>query len=202
MPQGISFRPALPTLSEGTALARNHDMSADGLFRLMLGAAYTRVLAEAYVEPAQDLSFEHVTFAVRGYAVVGMVSAHSSAQHAGSSDEPFIGAAGWRVVRLGAVTMLANRLLRFLGDIPDSDFYLQAVAVDPDARGEGVGTVLFEHAESQAMNADAGRLTLDVAVKNTAARRLYERLGMHVEATSPRFSPLPGLQVHRMAKPL
>jgi ribosomal protein S18 acetylase RimI-like enzyme len=168
----------------------------------MLGAGFERVISKAYVEPAHDLSFEHVSFAVRGDTVVGMVSAHSSEQHRRSSDLPLKRAAGWRIVRLGAATVLVGRLLRFLDDIPDGDFYLQAVAVDPDSRGRGVGTVLFEHAQSLAMAGAANRLTLHVAVENTAARRLYERLGMHVDATSPKAAPLPGLQVHRMIKPL
>ncbi len=62
--------------------------------------------------------------------------------------------------------------------------------------------MLFEHAQTQAVESAAERLTLHVAVENTAALRLYERLGMHIEATSPRAAPLPGLQVHRMVKPL
>ena len=59
MLQRISLRPAQPTLADGALFARYLDTSADGLFRLMLGAAFERVVAEANVEPAHDHSFEH-----------------------------------------------------------------------------------------------------------------------------------------------
>jgi len=202
MPEMITLRPAHPTLGQGVLFARYLDTATDGLLRFMLGAGFERVISNAYVEPAHDLSYEHVTFAVRGDAVVGMVSAYSSEQHSRSSNLPLIRGAGWRIVRAGAAAVLTGRLLRFLDDIPEGDFYLQAVAVAPDSRVGGVGTVLFEHAQGLAMAAAEDRLTLHVAVENTAACRLYERLGMHIDATSPKASPLPGLQVHRMVKPL
>jgi ribosomal protein S18 acetylase RimI-like enzyme len=131
--------------------ARYLDTSADGLFGLMLGPESERVVAKAYVVPDHDLSFEHVTFAVREDIVVGMVSAYSSEQHGRSTDAPLKRAAGWRIIRLGAVSVAVGRVLRFLGDIPDGDFYLQAVALDSESQGEGVGTVLIEHAQNRAM---------------------------------------------------
>jgi ribosomal protein S18 acetylase RimI-like enzyme len=129
-----------------------------------------RLVAEAYLEPDHDLSFEYVTFAVRGDTVVGMVSAYSSEQHCRSSDGPLKRAAGWRIIRLGAVNVLTGRLLGFLDDIGKREFYLQAVAVDADSRGQGPGTALFQHAQNRAMNTIASRLALHVSVENIGAR--------------------------------
>lgn len=188
----IALRRACPTPSDGVLFARYLDTSADGLFGLMLGPESERVVAKAYVVPDHGLSFEHVTFALREDIVVGMVSAYSSEQHGRSTDAPLKRAAGWRIIRLGAVSVAVGRVLRFLGDIPDGDFYLQAVALDSESQGEGVGTVLIEHAQNRAMEKPADRFTLHVAVENTVARRLYERLGMRIEATSPKSFPCPG----------
>ncbi len=198
----ISLRPAQPTTAEGLRFARDLDDAADGIFRFMLGKNFEEVVAKAYRTPGHDVSFEHVTFAERGRAIVGMTSAYSSQQHEQSSDSPLIRAAGWRSVRMAAVSTAAASLFRFIDAVADGDFYLQAIAVDPDQRSLGIGSKLFGHAEDEARRAGCERLTLVVAVKNEGARRLYERMGMTIEATSPKSALLPDGQVHRMAKRL
>jgi len=47
----------------------------------------------------------------------------------------------------------------------------------PDARGEGVGSALLEHAEAQLRDAGADTLAVEALWDNEAARRLYERHG-------------------------
>jgi ribosomal protein S18 acetylase RimI-like enzyme len=195
----VALRPAKPEFEEGLLFARYLDAAADGVFRFMLGKAADRVLAKAFLEPAHDLSYGHVTFAERDTTIIGMVSSYSSQQHRRSSDGPLIRAAGWRAARMAAVGVIAAGLFRFLGTVPEGDFYLQAVAADPQSRGGGVGSALIRHAEERGRRAGCTRLALDVAVDNHGARQLYERLGFVVEAASPRSAILPKGQVHRMA---
>jgi len=198
----VALRPAQPEFEEGLLFARYLDTAADGVFGFMLGKAADRVLAKAYMEPGHDVSYEHVTFAERGTTIIGMVSSYSSQQHRRSSDGPLIRAAAWRAPRMGAVTAIAAGLFRFLGRVPAGDFYLQAIAVDQERRGGGVGSALIRHAEERARSAGCARIALDVAVDNHGAQKLYERNGFVVEATSPRSAVLPEGQVHRMAKVL
>lgn len=47
-------------------------------------------------------------------------------------------------------------------------------------RGQGIGTRLMQEAEAMAAARDISRATIAVAKDNTAARRLYERLGYHI----------------------
>ncbi len=49
--------------------------------------------------------------------------------------------------------------------------------VEPDARGEGVGTALLERAETALSNRGAEAITLGVMAENEAARRFYRRHG-------------------------
>nr|MDJ0496440.1 GNAT family N-acetyltransferase [Acidimicrobiia bacterium] len=81
------------------------------------------------------------------------------------------------------------------------DWYLQGVAVDEAFRGAGIGSLLLDHAEEVAATTGARRLALDVDVENDAARSLYERRGMTIEATSP-SGLLRSDRVHRMTKAL
>ena len=91
-----------------------------------------------------------------------------------------------RVVRL----VLAP-LWRILETVPEGDFYLQAIAVDPELRGAGIGSLLLQDAVERGTRNGSARLALDVAAKNSGARRLYARKGFaeSSEWPSPRFVP-------------
>jgi ribosomal protein S18 acetylase RimI-like enzyme len=69
-------------------------------------------------------------------------------------------------------------------DIPPEahidEFYIDTVCVHPDFRGQGMGTLLLEHAEKIAQEAGFDKLTLNVEEEKEAAIRLYERIGYRV----------------------
>jgi ribosomal protein S18 acetylase RimI-like enzyme len=97
------------------------------------------------------------------------------------------------------VRVLCAPLWRILNTLADGDFYLQAIAVDKELRGEGVGSTLIDSIEDRARATGSTRLSLDVSAKNEGARRLYERRGMTVESGWPKLIFIPRLFV-RMAK--
>jgi ribosomal protein S18 acetylase RimI-like enzyme len=100
------------------------------------------------------------------------------------------------------VTTLFAPLLRIIDTIDDGDFYLQAIAVDEELRGEGVGSTLMDFIEESAVACGSSRLALDVSAKNEGARQLYERRGMAVTSQWPKRLPIPGLKLFRMTKEL
>jgi ribosomal protein S18 acetylase RimI-like enzyme len=63
---------------------------------------------------------------------------------------------------------------------------INGLAVAPDARGRGVGSVLMDAVTAEAKRRGARKITLHVHGVNTVARRLYERHGYVVEGTHPR----------------
>lgn len=194
----ITLRAARPDLEDGRAFARYLDVAAEGFFRFLVGRDVERVLARAFCEKGHDLSYEHVLFAEQQDATVGMLSAFTAARHGQASSAPFRKAAGWRVVRLATVMLLTFPLVRFMDKMREGDFYVLAIAVDPTHRGRGIGTQLLEHARAEAYRRGCTRLTLDVASTNTGARKLYERLGMRIEAESPRVWFAPQSRIVRM----
>ena len=98
------------------------------------------------------------------------------------------------------VLILFAPLMRIIDSIADGDFYLQAIAVDKELRGDGVGSVLMDSFEERARASGSTRLSLDVSAKNEGARRFYERRGMTVESQWPKRLPIPGLKFYRMTK--
>ena len=197
----ITLRAAELTLEEGLLYARYIDEAAEGFFRLLLGRRSESIIAEAFTQPNHSYSYENVTFAEREGSVVGMASGYTAERHRSFSDEPLRRAAGSAALRMKCVRVLLAPLWRLLDTLADGDFYLQGIAVDSEHRGEGVGSVLMNHAEERARAGRSARLSLDVSAKNDGARRLYERRGMTVESQWPTLPFLPKMLV-RMTRPL
>jgi len=196
------LRAARPTLDEGREFARYLDTAAERFFRFMLGRGAIEGLAAVYVQPGHDLSFENVTFAERDRVVVGMVSGYTARQHRSSSIEPLKQAAGSWNARFWIVSLLFAPFLRIIDTIDDEDFYLQAIAVDEEARGAGVGGALMDLIEDQAIASGAARLVLDVSAENTGACKLYERRGFAVDSRWPKRLAIPKFKLLRMVKVL
>jgi ribosomal protein S18 acetylase RimI-like enzyme len=196
------LRAANPTFDEGRVFARYLDTAAEGFFRFMLGRRAVDIVATAFIQPDHDLSFQNVTFAECDKVIVGMVSGYTAEQHRRSSGRPLKRAAGRWNLRLMVVSILFAPLLRIIDTIGDGDFYLQAIAVDKELRGDGVGSALMDSIEDLAVASGSARLALDVSAKNEGARRLYERRGMTVESQWPKRLAIPGLRFVRMTKEL
>ncbi len=200
--EAVTLRPAVATLDEGLLFARYLNVAADGAYRALLGRDYGRVIGEAYLSPGHDLSYETAVFAERSGRIAGMASGYTSQQHERSSDEPLRRAAGFRMLRMAAFSVIGRGMKRFIKTVPDGDYYLLAVAVDDHARGLGIGSTLLDYSEGTGRAHGCARIALDVAGNNTGARQLYERRGMTVEATSPSILLLPNTRAYRMVKPL
>lgn len=198
----ITLRAANPTLEEGLVFARYLDIAAEGFFRFMLGRCAEHIIAGAFTHGDHDLSYQNVTFAQRDSVIVGMVAGYTAEQHRRSSLRPLKQAAGRQKLRMGIVQVVFAPLIRIINSISDDAFYLQAIAVDQEVRGDGVGSVLMGFLEEQARGSGSALLSLDVSAKNSRARRFYERHGMTIESQWPRRVPIPGLKFYRMSKKL
>ncbi len=73
---------------------------------------------------------------------------------------------------------LINELLT--ASVGKNDYYLSNIAVDPQFRGQGIGTYILENAFKAADKKGCKRVLLDVTLHNEGARRLYERFGFKV----------------------
>ncbi|MHC5066467.1 MAG: GNAT family N-acetyltransferase [Planctomycetota bacterium] len=157
------------------------------------------MIAEAFTKPGHDLSYEHATFAVHNEKIIGMAVCYTAEQHRTSSLAPLREAEGYPTFRAAIIAAVFAPIFSVLDTLEDGDFYLQAIAVDPDLRGAGVGSLLMDRVEERGRASGSRRLCLDVSGSNIGARRLYERLGMDVVLESKIFY-MPGVRLLRMAK--
>ena len=100
------------------------------------------------------------------------------------------------------VGTLSDPLFRIIDRLEKGEFYLQAIAVDPDQRGAGIGGVHLDHIDAEAKAGDSVLLVLDVSAKNPGAKRLYERRGFEAVSKWPKRRWVPGIRLLRMAKVL
>lgn len=196
----IILRAANPTLDEGLSFAWYLDEAAEGFFHFMLGRHSEHIIARAFTEPNHDLSYQNVTFAKQDNIIIGMVSGYTAEQHRRSSRQPLKQAASRWNLRMKIVFILFAPLIRIIDSIADEDFYLQAIAVDKEFQGNGVGSLLMDSFEERARASRSTRLSLDVSARNKRARRFYERRGMTVDSQWPKHLPIPGLRFYRMTK--
>jgi len=82
---------------------------------------------------------------------------------------------------LDEIPSVVRPLVELESLVPGS-WYVNAVATEPEYRGQGVGRKLMEWAEQVARSSGAGALSLIVAEENAGAKRLYEKLGYQVIA--------------------
>ncbi len=64
--------------------------------------------------------------------------------------------------------------------IQNDDFYIGNVAVNPDLRGQGIGTEILKGSLRIANRKKCKRVLLDVVFKNVKAKKLYSKMGFHV----------------------
>ena len=62
----------------------------------------------------------------------------------------------------------------------ENELYIDGIAVQPEMRGKGIGTQLFNLLESTALENRIKTISLDVVDTNPKAKSLYERLGFVV----------------------
>ncbi len=198
----LTFRPANPTEDDGLAFAQYLDEAAEGFFRFLLGRQSEHIIAKAFAQPDHDLSYQNVTFAERGGSIVGMISGYTAEQHGRSSHGPLKQAAGRWHLRMRMLLVLFAPLMRIIDSISDRDFYLQAIAIDKEFRGTGLGSLLMRSLEERAQASGSVRLALDVSAKNEDAKRFYEHHDMIIESKWPKRLRIPALKFYRMVKPL
>ena len=167
----------------------------------MLGGESESIIASAFIDSGHSLSYENVIFAEVDAKIVGMSSTFTEQQQRKFSDEPLRKAAKRNVIRLKLMQILFAPVWRILETIPEGDFYVQGIAIEPELRGSGIGSVIMNDIENRAKASGASRLSLDVSAKNDGARRLYKRLGMIESSRWPDSRFLPTV-FFRMAKHL
>lgn len=198
-PYEVNIRPANPNRSDGEVYARHMNLLSPG-FRKMYGEEADDALVSAFSLPGHILSFEHVEFAEKDGEILGTLACFTEEHHntsiAGGLRQALRSFPGHR---FGSAFLA--RFLKHFGPETPNDYYVWALFVEEELRGQGLGTQLLYRAEMHAKEYGYGRLVLDVEAENNAAIRLYERQGLTLGAGWPKL-PFMNPGAYRMYKVL
>ena len=191
----IVLRPA--SSADAEFLAWGLDEAAGGFFQTLFGGRWRTILTTVMAQPAHAFSFQHVVIAESDGAPMGMCQGFPPGTPSGLTELTRV--AGMAMVRASAIALAGWPVMSALSAHGPDEWYLQAIAVRPEARGLGVGGLLLADAWARAGDAGCRDLVLDVDAANLRAQALYERLGLHVMSTSHKAVLLDGVRVKRMA---
>lgn len=200
MRSDINLRAAKPELNDGLLFARYMNLASDGFFNIMLGENSEKIISDAFLSPKHTLSYEYVTFAEKEGVVIGMISAFTGAQHREFSEEPLEMAASSVSLRMKFMRFILSPIFNILSTIKENDYYLQGIAVEPNYRGQGVGSILMCDIDKRALNSGSSRICLDVAANNSSAQKMYKSRGMVEVSKWPRNKILPSLFIRMAVK--
>ena len=192
----VTLRDAQPGPTDEGAVAWDLETATDHMYSIKLGSKWEATLRAVVAQPGHAWSVERARIAEIEGSMAGVLL---GAPATTAKPEDSLGLAwGWTRLRLAAVSLSGRAFLNFMDNHGPGEWYITAVAVTPEARGKGVGAVLLDDAVSRARDAGATSVTLDVDDRNVGARRLYERHGFQVTATSAPARLWGGVRVQRM----
>ena len=179
---GISIRDAQieDSAQIGAILAEAFTALYDWTFGRLGTETTARLLTALYA--GGSLSLDTTRVAVTESKIAGVIILHVGESIGRGSVSGY-----WRIVRQEVAW--GRRLRAFFGGlfsnfiinkrIPTGEdmVYIEALAVAAQARGKGIGTRLLNDGEAWAVRQGRKRMALHVLLKNTRARRLYERMG-------------------------
>lgn len=196
----IVIRRARPDFDEGLVVAKLFDEAAEGFFKSMLGTKTYEIIADAYTKPNNEYSFENVTVIEDKGAIVGMVSGYTYSEKLGHQKNILSQFANGAKHRRLMFTIVGKILSRFLGPAGKEDYYLQAIALDQQVRGRGLGLKLIEYSEKIAIDKGSKTLSLAVSSKNAVATKFYKKYGMEVLSHWPGIFKLPPIFIRMVKK--
>jgi ribosomal protein S18 acetylase RimI-like enzyme len=179
----IQVRRALP--ADAQHIARLVRASAEAFLPALFGPGIPRALEEMAAGRGTLFSHQHAWVAEGSAGVCGMLLGYPGAVK--GAQDPRTGLALLGQLRAQMVRRLPALLTMqsTIGRIGKDEYYVSNVAVYPQFRGRGIGSLLIDRAREEAVRAGASVVVLDVETDNPAAQRLYERLGFRVTGETP-----------------
>ena len=94
-----------------------------------------------------------------------------------------------RLTEDDAETLDARSVMGYAGMwiLAGSDAHITTIAVHPLYRGRGIGELLLLRCIDRALETHAERMTLEVRVSNSVAKRLYEKYRFSIQGRRPRY---------------
>ena len=172
--KNIIIRKGLP--EDAPDFANLAVLSEPPFFPAIFGSGVRGVMQDLFRQRRNLFSFEHSYFIEVDDTKAGMVLGYEWKTQMG--EEWRTGLLLIKFMKLGFFARIPALLkaLSLVERAEDNEYYISNIAVYPEFRGAKLGTNLILKMEEEARSCGAGRITLDVAVDNEGAIKLYKKL--------------------------
>lgn len=177
--QTVALRSARP--DDAPDAARLIHAAGPALYRLLFGPRdedVLRLFVSLFRLPRNPFSYENGLVAEQDGRIIGLALYADAAYRRRIGRRMF-----WLALRYRGPFALLRRLpdaldvMACVSTPPPGAFYLSILAVDPECRGQGIGSRLLEEVHRRAADAGSPGVALHAELDNTAAQRLYQRHG-------------------------
>jgi ribosomal protein S18 acetylase RimI-like enzyme len=182
------IRAARPTQADAQAFARLYEAATFGMMRCYLGSNAYHRLANLFLKPRHEHSFDVTTLMDVDGQAAGLLMGYSAMAHEAMSRRTvllYLRYGGWDLLRSLPTSRRLRPLRAVTGTLPPDAYYIKGLAVSPPYQRQGIGRQLMAFAEVQARDAGCTRMVLDVRTHNAAALALYHVCGYHITEKTP-----------------
>ena len=168
-------------MEQALVYAEFESMASHGGSRQLYGQDWKGLLANLYLQKDSIHSFNFTMFAHASSQIVGHITCFHYDQESGieaQTTKYLQQYLGVRYARPYVINLLRSLVGSSTGRMAHGDFHIGSLAVTPEFRGSGVGTILIGHAEGCARQCGAKGLSLEVSRVNQAAIDRYRLLGI------------------------
>lgn len=201
MNQEIEIRNAKCNIEEGKIFARLLDSVTEGFISKILGSEFEKIIAEAYMKPNNNYSYQNISFAVKDKTICGMIACYSYERYKDFNKKILSESKFDNKKNIRKLYFFEALFMRSVGVKLPGEYYLQAIIVTEQSRGTGLGQKLMEKVEADARKSGSKILSLDVFCKNSRAIDLYKKQNMIIDSKWPKFPLFPSI-FFRMIKRL
>lgn len=201
----MNLRPARRTPADAAAFAHLANMASHDVLADLVGPDFETTLS-MFMGGDTLYRASQVWFIELDGEVAGMLCAFSGQQKAeltGETDRQLLAGPGAQTEAAARAQEQLEPISGFIDMVPEGAFYVQFVAVEPRARGNGYAGQLLAFAEDVARETGSTTLELDVETGNAAALAAYGRQGLAIVRTSAEVvhdTRDRSLALHRMVK--
>ncbi len=202
----VHLRLAEPTPTDATAFAQLANMASHDVLTDLVGDDVEQALISMFLRDDNLYGYRHVWFLGDEHGIAGMLCAFSGQQKADlntETDRQLLAFPGAVDESLMAARNQLQPISDFIDTVPIDAYYIQFLAVYPQARGKGYARQLLALANELALDHGASTLELDVETGNEPALNAYRGNGLQIIRTSPEVTydrQNRGLALHRMVK--
>ena len=149
-------------------------------FNYLFGEKIDKILQNIFIKNSNLFSFENTYIAEYNNNIAGMILSYDFETKQKQNLQT-----GILLFKNNYINFIKNlniflKLNKTVGKLNPNEYYISNIAVYPEYRGNGIGKILLEFIEENAIKTNSKKIILDVEAENKIAINLYDKLNYKI----------------------